>query len=433
MDAQELQRIKNKYDIIGNDPALNRALEIAVAVAPTDLTALITGESGVGKDVIPKIIHQFSRRKNAKYFAVNCGAIPEGTIDSELFGHEKGSFTGAIEARKGYFEEADGGTLFLDEIGELPLPSQAKLLRVLQSGEYIRVGSSKVSKTDVRVIAATNVNLLHAVSQGKFREDLYYRLNAIQISMPALRERKEDIYLLFRKFTSDFSEKYNISKITLTHDAIELLTGYRWPGNIRQLKNIAETVSALEGQSLTPGMGRCEVNAATLSGYLPKDDANFIPVKYQNNGDSISNEEKQEIYKALYGLNAEVNRLKSIIASGAYSSQSEGHISEQPKVLSAPKNDTGDSYLTRPDAEWEKTHDDVDVQDTFVSQSEPHTYEQHQEPDSFSIARTSQDLIRKALEKYNGNRKKAAEELGISERTLYRKLPPEYRNLKKED
>ncbi len=433
MDAQELQRIKNKYDIIGNDPALNRALEIAVAVAPTDLTALITGESGVGKDVIPKIIHQFSRRKNAKYFAVNCGAIPEGTIDSELFGHEKGSFTGAIEARKGYFEEADGGTLFLDEIGELPLPSQAKLLRVLQSGEYIRVGSSKVSKTDVRVIAATNVNLLHAVSQGKFREDLYYRLNAIQISMPALRERKEDIYLLFRKFTSDFSEKYNISKITLTHDAIELLTSYRWPGNIRQLKNIAETVSALEGQSLTPGMGRCEVNAATLSGYLPKDDANFIPVKYQNNGGSISNEEKQEIYKALYGLNAEVNRLKSIIASGAYPSQSEGHISEQPKVLSAPKNDTGDSYLTRPDAEWEKTHDDVDVQDTFVSQPEPHTYEQHQEPDSFSIARTSQDLIRKALEKYNGNRKKAAEELGISERTLYRKLPPEYRNLKKED
>ncbi len=433
MDAQELQRIKNKYDIIGNDPALNRALEIAVAVAPTDLTALITGESGVGKDVIPKIIHQFSRRKNAKYFAVNCGAIPEGTIDSELFGHEKGSFTGAIEARKGYFEEADGGTLFLDEIGELPLPSQAKLLRVLQSGEYIRVGSSKVSKTDVRVIAATNVNLLHAVSQGKFREDLYYRLNAIQISMPALRERKEDIYLLFRKFTSDFSEKYNISKITLTHDAIELLTGYRWPGNIRQLKNIAETVSALEGQSLTPGMGRCEVNAETLSGYLPKDDANFIPVKYQNNGDSISNDEKQEIYKALYGLNAEVNRLKSIIASGAYPSQSEGHISEQPKVLSAPKNDTGDSYLTRPDAEWEKTHDDVDVQDTFVSQPEPHTYEQHQEPDSFSIARTSQDLIRKALEKYNGNRKKAAEELGISERTLYRKLPPEYRNLKKED
>ena len=277
MDAQELQRLKNKYDIIGNDAALNRALEMAVAVAPTDLTVLVTGESGVGKDNIPKIIHQFGRRKNAKYFAVNCGAIPEGTIDSELFGHEKGSFTGAIEARKGYFEEADGGTLFLDEIGELPLPSQAKLLRVLQSGEYIRVGSSKVSKTDVRVIAATNVNLLYAVSQGKFREDLYYRLNAIQISMPALRERKADIYLLFRKFTSDFSEKYGMSKVTLTHDAIELLTNYRWPGNIRQLKNVAETVSALEGQRLAPGMGKCEVNAATLSEYLPKDDINALP------------------------------------------------------------------------------------------------------------------------------------------------------------
>ncbi len=434
MDAQELQRIKNKYDIIGNDPALNRALEIAVAVAPTDLTALITGESGVGKDNIPKIIHQFSLRKNAKYFAVNCGAIPEGTIDSELFGHEKGSFTGAIEARKGYFEEADGGTLFLDEVGELPLPSQAKLLRVLQSGEYIRVGSSKVSKTDVRVIAATNVNLLHAVSQGKFREDLYYRLNAIQISMPALRERKEDIYLLFRKFTSDFSEKYNISKISLTHDAIELLTSYRWPGNIRQLKNIAETVSALEGQRLSPGMGRCEVDATTLAGYLPKDDVNSVPVKYQNAGDGISNDEKQEIYKALYGLNAEVNRLKSIIASGSYHTQPETRMPEQPnKALAAHTDDSADSYLTRPDVDWERTRDDIDVQDTFESQTEHHSGERAAEQDTFSISKVSQDLIRKALEKHNGNRKKAAEELGISERTLYRKLPQEFRNLKKED
>ncbi len=434
MDAQELQRIKNKYDIIGNDPALNRALEIAVAVAPTDLTALITGESGVGKDNIPKIIHQFSLRKNAKYFAVNCGAIPEGTIDSELFGHEKGSFTGAIEARKGYFEEADGGTLFLDEVGELPLPSQAKLLRVLQSGEYIRVGSSKVSKTDVRVIAATNVNLLHAVSQGKFREDLYYRLNAIQISMPALRERKEDIYLLFRKFTSDFSEKYNISKISLTHDAIELLTSYRWPGNIRQLKNIAETVSALEGQRLSPGMGRCEVDATTLAGYLPKDDVNSVPVKYQNAGDGISNDEKQEIYKALYGLNAEVNRLKSIIASGSYHTQPETRMPEQPnKALAAHADDSADSYLTRPDVDWERTRDDIDVQDTFESQTEHHSGERVAEQDTFSISKVSQDLIRKALEKHNGNRKKAAEELGISERTLYRKLPQEFRNLKKED
>ena len=412
MDAQELQRIKNKYDIIGNDAELNRAIEMAVAVAPTDLTVLVTGESGVGKDNIPKIIHQFSRRKSAKYFAVNCGAIPEGTIDSELFGHEKGSFTGAIEARKGYFEEADGGTLFLDEVGELPMSSQAKLLRVLQSGEYIRVGASKVSKTDVRVIAATNVDLLYAVSQGKFREDLYYRLNAIQISMPCLRDRKEDIYLLFRKFTSDFSEKYNMSKVTLTHDAIELLTNYRWPGNIRQLKNIAETVSALEGQKLSPVSGRCEVNAATLSKYLPHDNVNSLPVRYQDNSGEFTQDEKQEIYKALYSLNAEVKNLKKIIASGQF------HMAEpqpdtviaQPKTLPVSTPDH-DSFVTKPDISWEKAEDDVDFQESEVQASE--------------------DLIRKALEKHNGNRKKAAEELGISERTLYRKLPAEFRTPKK--
>lgn len=432
MDAQELQRLKNKYDIIGNDAALNRALEMAVAVAPTDLTVLVTGESGVGKDNIPKIIHQFGRRKNAKYFAVNCGAIPEGTIDSELFGHEKGSFTGAIEARKGYFEEADGGTLFLDEIGELPLPSQAKLLRVLQSGEYIRVGSSKVSKTDVRVIAATNVNLLYAVSQGKFREDLYYRLNAIQISMPSLRERKADIYLLFRKFTSDFSEKYGMSKVTLTHDAIEMLTNYRWPGNIRQLKNVAETVSALEGQRLAPGMGKCEVNAATLSEYLPKDDINAIPVMYQRNtGSAMSDDEKQEIYKALYGLNAEVNKLKAIIASGNFGNAQAAQPAEAAPRTLAPIYEQGDAYVSKPVSDWSSPENDVDIQEPA------HHSEVHAEPesssDNLSISQKSQDLIRKALEKYNGNRKKAAEELGISERTLYRKLPPEFRGNKKED
>mgnify|MGYP004567862771 CR=1 FL=1 len=432
MDAQELQRLKNKYDIIGNDAALNRALEMAVAVAPTDLTVLVTGESGVGKDNIPKIIHQFGRRKNAKYFAVNCGAIPEGTIDSELFGHEKGSFTGAIEARKGYFEEADGGTLFLDEVGELPLPSQAKLLRVLQSGEYIRVGSSKVSKTDVRVIAATNVNLLYAVSQGKFREDLYYRLNAIQISMPALRERKADIYLLFRKFTSDFSEKYGMSKVTLTHDAIELLTNYRWPGNIRQLKNVAETVSALEGQRLAPGMGKCEVNAATLSEYLPKDDVNAIPVMYQrNSGSAMSDDEKQEIYKALYGLNAEVNKLKAIIASGNFGNVKAAQPAEPAPRTLAPSYGQGDTYVSKPVNDWSAPENDVDIQEPARHsevQAEPES-----SSDNLSISQKSQDLIRKALEKYNGNRKKAAEELGISERTLYRKLPPEFRGNKKED
>lgn len=421
MDAQELQRIKNKYDIIGNDAELNRAIEMAVAVAPTDLTVLVTGESGVGKDNIPKIIHQFSRRKNAKYFAVNCGAIPEGTIDSELFGHEKGSFTGAIEARKGYFEEADGGTLFLDEVGELPMSSQAKLLRVLQSGEYIRVGASKVSKTDVRVIAATNVDLLYAVSQGKFREDLYYRLNAIQISMPCLRDRKEDIYLLFRKFTSDFSEKYNMSKVTLTHDAIELLTNYRWPGNIRQLKNIAETVSALEGQKLSPVSGRCEVNAATLSKYLPHDNVNSLPVRYQDKSGEFTQDEKQEIYKALYSLNAEVKNLKKIIASGQFrmADPQPDPVIAQPKTLPVSTPDH-DSFVTKPDITWEKAEDDVDFQESET-----------QDKNNLSIVQASEDLIRKALEKHNGNRKKAAEELGISERTLYRKLPAEFRTTKK--
>ena len=251
MDTQELQKIKNKFDIIGNDAALNRAIETAVAVAPTDLTILVSGESGTGKENIPRIVHQFSRRKNGKYLAVNCGGLPEGTINSELFGHEKGSFTGAVETRRGYFEEANGGTLFLDEVGELPPSTQAMLLRVLQNGEFMKVGSSKVEKTDVRVIAATNVNLFYAVSQGKFREDLYYRLNAIQIKMPALRERKDDIYLLFRKFASDFSEKYSVSKVSLTHDAIAMLRNYRWPGNIRQLKNVAESISAIESRPIS--------------------------------------------------------------------------------------------------------------------------------------------------------------------------------------
>ena len=260
MTIQELQSLKNKYDIIGNDPALNRALEVAVTVAPTDITVLVTGESGVGKENIPRIIHQNSARKRGKYFAINCGAIPEGTIDSELFGHEKGSFTGAHEMRRGYFEEADGGTIFLDEIGELPMASQAKLLRVLQTGEFIRVGSSKVLKTDVRVLAATNINLFHAVSKGRFREDLYYRLNAVNIIMPSLRERAGDINVLFRKFASDFSAKYGYSKVSLTEDASILLKKYRWPGNIRQLKNIAETISALESGRMAPGSDKCVID-----------------------------------------------------------------------------------------------------------------------------------------------------------------------------
>lgn len=406
MDSQELQRLKNKYDIIGNDAALNRALETAVAVAPTDLTVLITGESGVGKENIPKIIHQNSRRKSNKYFAVNCGAIPEGTIDSELFGHEKGSFTGAIETRKGYFEEADGGTLFLDEIGELPLASQAKLLRVLQSGEFIKVGSSKVEKTDVRVIAATNVNLLHQVSKGKFREDLYYRLNAINIQMPALRDRKEDIYLFFRKFTSDFSEKYGMGKVTLTNDAIDLLINYRWPGNIRQLKNVAETVTALESEKLTPTSERCVVDAATLSRYMPKEDSNLLPVMAAGgrNESSMPDSDRQMFIKALLDLKQDVDHLKARLDVV----QSAAHPVQAIKPVSEPE-----------EAEWQGQG--APVTSGEIGKVVDIKAEEPEEQD-LSLRNTELENIRKALEKHHGNRKLAAQEVGVSERTLYRKI-----------
>ena len=313
MTSQELQSLKNKYDIIGNDPALNRALEIAVKVAPVDMTVLVSGESGVGKENIPRIIHQNSPRRRAKYFAINCGAIPEGTVDSELFGHEKGAFTGANEMRKGYFEEADGGTLFLDEVAELPLASQAKLLRVLQDGEFIRVGSSKVLKTDVRVIAATNVNLLNAVSKGKFRADLYYRLETVTINMPALRERPADINLLFRKFASDFSSKYGICKVSLTEDASILLKKYRWPGNIRQLKNVAEKISALESVKLSSGSDKCIIDAEVLMKYIPREEPNLLPATVQTQ-EKFEASEKEAIVRMLLQLKQEVDYLKDVLA-----------------------------------------------------------------------------------------------------------------------
>ena len=310
MTSQELQSLKNKYDIIGNDPALNRALEVAVAVAPTDITVLVSGESGVGKENIPKIIHQNSPRRRGKYFAINCGAIPEGTIDSEPFGPEKGAFTGANEMRRGYFEEADGGTLFLDEVGELPLASQAKLLRVLQSGEFIRVGSSKVMMTDVRVIAATNVNLLHAVAKGKFRQDLYYRLNAVSISMPALRERPADINVLFRKFASDFSSKYGVCKVTLTEEAAIMLRKYRWPGNIRQLKNVAETVSALESARISGYSDKCVIDVDVLSRYIPKEEPDMLPACVGSSKEADNPAEREAIIRMLLQLKQEVDYLK---------------------------------------------------------------------------------------------------------------------------
>ena len=390
MDSQDLQRLKNKYDIIGNDAALSHALEMAVAVAPTDLTVLISGESGVGKEAIPQIIHQNSRRKTSKYLAVNCGAIPEGTINAELFGHEKGAFTGAVAERKGYFEEADGGTLFLDEIGELPKETQAMLLRVLQNGEFMKVGSSKVQKTDVRVIAATNINLRTAVERGDFREDLYYRLNAVQIMMPSLRERKDDIYLLFRKFSSDFSEKYNLRKISLNIEAISLLKGYRWPGNIRQLKNVSESITALLSSPVVPGSERIELGAGDIARFIPDEHDSLLPmsVPAPAGGSTLNPDEKRAFVQAILDLKQEIDSLKDRVHA----------LEANPKALPSapihsapPQND---------DVEWQEP-----VQTGNVS-----------------IRQANDALIEKALEKHGGNIREAAAELGLSERTIYRKL-----------
>ena len=396
MTNQELQTLKNKFDIIGNDPALNRALEIAVAVAPTDITVLVTGESGVGKENIPRIIHQNSSRRRGKYFAINCGAIPEGTVDSELFGHEKGSFTGANEMRKGYFEEADGGTLFLDEVGELPLASQAKLLRVLQSGEFIRVGSSKVLMTDVRVVAATNVNLMHAVSKGKFREDLYYRLNAVSISMPALRERPTDINLLFRKFAADFSDKYGMCKATLTEDASIMLRKYRWPGNIRQLKNVAETISALESARMSGYTDKCVIDTEILSKYIPKEEPNLLPATTPSGKDFSDNPgEREAIIRMLLQLKQDVDYLKDVVAKAGLARPS-------ATAIAPPEMNVHEDIPQNEDPEEQELEENI--------------------PEDLSIRTANQDLIERVLRKHGGNRKAAAAELGISERTLYRKI-----------
>lgn len=393
MEERDLTALKNKYDIVGNDPALLRALRVAVTVAPADdLTVLVSGESGVGKDVIPRIIHQNSPRKNGKYFAVNCGAIAEGTIDSELFGHEKGAFTSAIETRKGYFEEADGGTLFLDEIGELPLASQAKLLRVLQSGEFIRVGSSKVLKTNVRIIAATNRNLLHLVSTGKFREDLYYRINTIQIDLPSLRERRDDIHLLFRKFVSDFTDKYSRTNIRLTEDAVSLLVSYRWPGNIRQLKSVAESVSMLESMKMAPGRERVEVDAATLAQYIPVEEKNTMLV-VSGKESAFSSDDREIMIKMILSLKQEVDQLKEAVYGGAQQPHQPAMLPDER--IQRPSFD--DQSLEQPD---EQTVEDVPQK-------------------GLSLIDSKDELIRQALIKYP-TKKEAAEALNISERSLYR-------------
>ena len=393
MDAQELQTLKNRYYIIGNDPALNRALETAVAIAPTDLTVLIEGESGTGKENIPQIIHQHSRRRTGRYLAVNCGAIPEGTINAELFGHEKGAFTGAVGERKGYFEEANGGTLFLDEIGELPKETQAMLLRVLQNGEFMKVGSSKVEKTDVRVICATNVNLSYAVASGKFRQDLYYRINSIQIQMPPLRERKSDIYLLFRKFAADFAQKYNCQRVTLDVNAISRLSSYRWPGNIRQLKNVAETISALESKPLRGSSDRVELGPEVLSRYLPDEQDSLLPATAPavggGSGSPLGDEDKKMIIKAILDLKQEVDALKSAMHG----------FSAAPQPMVPPPSDY------EPE-EQESSFDEPDL----------------------NMKQMGRELIERALQRHGGKVKDAARELGISERTIYRKLAEKKKN-----
>lgn len=397
-------QIKQRFEIIGSNLKLERAIEKAIRVGPTDISVLITGESGVGKEVMPKIIHSQSHRKHHKYIAVNCGAIPEGTIDSELFGHEKGAFTGATQTRQGYFEVADGGTIFLDEVGELPLPTQVRLLRVLETGEFLKVGSSEVQKTNVRIIAATNVHMQQAIQKGQFREDLYYRLSTVEIDLPPLRERKEDIHLLFRKFAVDFSRKYNMPTVRLEPDAIAVLESYRWPGNIRQLRNTAEQISVLETERA--------ITASTLSHYLPDHNIEKLPAVIGKKGtdDSDFSSEREILYKILFDMRADINELKKITAniSGGVVSETEVDKPNQNDTRSLSSEQT--AILSLPENRKHTIVDDYDFA------------EEIEEEETLSLHQKEIELIKKSLERNSGRRKAAAEELGISERTLYRKI-----------
>lgn len=401
----DIQSVKTRFGIIGNSPALNRALDVATQVAPTDISVLISGESGTGKEVMPKIIHHLSSRKHGEYIAVNCGAIPEGTIDSELFGHEKGSFTGAHESRKGYFQVADGGTIFLDEVAELPLQTQVRLLRVLETGEFIRVGSSKVIKTDVRVVAASNVDMPSAIASGKFREDLYYRLNQVPIHIPPLRERKDDIHLLFRKFTSDFSEQYRMPVLELTPEAVQMLSSYIWPGNIRQLKNITEQLSVIERDRI--------VSAEVLTKYLPVEGRTNLPMIVEGEAGGQGMNEREILYKVLFDMKNDLQDVRKLvmqlIQSGGSLEETEGNKALINRVFNEREGET-----------WEQDEEKVFRLPTNASEpEEPHTIEVEE---TLSLQETEKELIRKALKKHNNKRKYAARELGISERTLYRKI-----------
>ena len=409
---ENLQTIKQRFGIIGNDLLLNRALEKTVRVAPTDISVLVTGESGVGKENIPKIIHQLSHRKHAKYIAINCGAIPEGTIDSELFGHEKGSFTGATQTRNGYFEVADGGTIFLDEVGELPLTTQVRLLRVLENGEFIKVGSSKVQKTDVRIVAASNLNMMEAIHKGKFREDLYYRLSTIEIHLPALRKRKDDIHLLFRKFASDFAQKYNMPTVRLETNALSVLTNYSWKGNIRQLRNVTEQLSVIEQNR--------SISAETLKGYLPDYNSNFPALVNNQSNDSTFANEREILYKVLFDMRNDITDLKKLTLE----------LMENGTTSPTTKENTQRLIQKIYGEDTDKDENRVEIispQKTETYQSTPTNFnDAYQDAETVDEALSLQEkefeMIKKSLERNNNKRKLAAKELGISERTLYRKI-----------
>ncbi|WP_430615052.1 sigma 54-interacting transcriptional regulator [Flavobacterium sp. JP2137] len=420
---ESIQAIKQRFEIIGNDPKLNRAIEKAIQVAPTDISVLVTGESGVGKESIPKIIHALSHRKHGKYIAVNCGAIPEGTIDSELFGHEKGAFTGAIGTREGYFEVADGGTIFLDEVGELPLTTQVRLLRVLENGEFIKVGSSKVQKTDIRIIAATNVKMVEAIEKGKFREDLYYRLSTVEILLPPLRERGDDIHLLFRKFAADFAHKYKMPPIRLDEQAALYLIRFRWDGNIRQLRNVAEQISVLETERL--------ITLAVLQGYLPTHRNQLPSVVAGKKADSEFSNEREILYKVLFDMKNDLNDLKKLTLelmkndSAVKVQETNKNLiqriygqHEEPQPNSNPYN-SEQSVQVLP---IEKHHVEEDFADDEDEDQHYLLAETVEEEETLRLDEKEIELIKKALERNHGKRKSAADELGISERTLYRKI-----------
>lgn len=415
---ESVQVIKQRFGIIGNSPTLNRAIEKAIQVAPTDISVLVTGESGVGKESIPKIIHQLSHRKHGKYIAVNCGAIPEGTIDSELFGHEKGSFTGATQTREGYFEVADGGTIFLDEVGELPLTTQVRLLRVLENGEFMKVGSSKVQKTDVRIVAATNANMFEAIKKDQFREDLYYRLSTVDIHLPPLRDRQEDIHLLFRKFASDFALKYKMPTIKLTDEAIQVLLKHRWSGNVRQLRNIAEQISVLE-QNRT-------ISAETLRSYLPTSGSNLPAVIKHTKSDTDFSSEREILYKVLFDMKSDLNDLKKLtmelMKKGNTKDVEKEHSGLIQKIYgSDDETDTDyEEAIDEPEVLSIPEHNNSSKE--IISQDKYHFAEEIEEEETLSLHDKELELIKKSLERHNGKRKLAAEELGISERTLYRKI-----------